>query len=456
MNRYGLAAAALLVGAVTTATGQSNYTVLHNFGMTRTETQAPYESGIIAQGRDGNLFSAGGTFYLGAAFRISPAGSFVPMHTFSRSDGQLPSGGLTLGSNGWLYGTTVYGGQTIWGTIFKMRYSGEVTTLHSFDDSTNGGSPWAPPIQSLSGDFYGTTRGTTTYNYGSLYRISNTGVFTLLHAMSWSDGAHAFGPLVQATNYWFYGTALEGGANYLGTLFRVSSKGDFEVLFNFDGAHGANPMAGLIQGTNGSFYGVTMGGGAYGLGALFEMTPNHTVKVLHSFLGGSVDGSTPEGGIVQASDGNLYGTTSDGGEHQGGVLFRLTPGGAYTVLHHFDGPTGVAPRTGLMQHTNGRLYGMTSGGGYNGDGVFFSFDLGLPPFVTYLPVYGRAGALVEILGQGFTPDSLVYFNGVRADATTVYPTFIKAFVPAGAATGYITVTTGDLTLRSDKVFIVRP
>lgn len=454
MKICGFTAAAFLAGAATIACAQ--YTVLHDFGMTSTETQAPYEAGVIAQGRDGNLFSAGGTQgNLGAAFRIAPDGSFVPMHTFTGPDGHWPSGGITLGSNGWLYGTTVYGGQTFWGTIFKMRYSGEVTTLHSFDAGINGGSPWAPPVQSLSGDFYGTTWGTGTYNYGSIYRISNTGVFTLLHAMSWSDGAHSFSPLTQGTNYWFYGTALEGGLNYAGTLFRVSTSGTFEVLFNFDGVHGSSPMAGVIQGANGSFYGATMGGGANGLGTVFEMTPNRTVKVIHSFAGGA-DGNTPEGGILQANDGNLYGTTSDGGAHQGGVLFRLTPTGEYTVLHDFDPVTGSAPRTALMQHTNGRLYGMTSEGGYNKDGVFFAFDAGLGPFVHYLPVYGRAGAVVEILGQGFTSGSAVYFNGVRAISTTWYPTFIKATVPAGATTGYISVSTGGETQRSDQVFIVRP
>jgi hypothetical protein len=116
-----------------------------------------------------------------------------------------------------------------------------------------------------------------------------------------------------------------------------------------------------------------------------------------------------------------------------------------------------------LQHTNGILYGTTLEGGVNtgqgafyGLGTFYSFDLGLPPFVTYLPVYGRPGALVQILGQGFTDASEVFFNGTPATYKLVYPTYIRATVPDAATTGPITVTTTNGTLTSNKVFIVHP
>ena len=109
-----------------------------------------------------------------------------------------------------------------------------------------------------------------------------------------------------------------------------------------------------------------------------------------------------------------------------------------------------------MQHTNGRLYGMTSSGGSANFGVFFSLDAGLPPFVTYLPTYGRAGGVVQILGQGFTDTTQVFFNGTPASFKLVYPTFIKATIPDGATTGPITVSTTNGTLTSNKVFVVHP
>jgi uncharacterized repeat protein (TIGR03803 family) len=160
---------------------------------------------------------------------------------------------------------------------------------------------------------------------------------------------------------------------------------------------------------------------------------------------------------VQASDGNLYGTTAFGGKYGGGVLFRATLTGAVTALHDFASATGVRTYSALLQHTNGRLCGATFQGGKFGGGVFYCLDAGLPPFVTYLPTYGRAGALVQILGQGFTSGSRVLFNGKQAASpVVVYPTYLRVIVPSGATTGPITVTTSTGALTSNKVFIIHP
>jgi hypothetical protein len=118
----------------------------------------------------------------------------------------------------------------------------------------------------------------------------------------------------------------------------------------------------------------------------------------------------------------------------------------------FDGGTPGA----LIQHTNGFLYGFTETGGEESEGVFYRFDIGQPPFVTYLPSYGRVGMTVQILGQYFTAESEVFFNGVQAQVTAVEPTYMRAVVPDGATSGFITVTTAKGTLKSDKVFLVRP
>jgi hypothetical protein len=144
------------------------------------------------------------------------------------------------------------------------------------------------------------------------------------------------------------------------------------------------------------------------------------------------------------------------------VLFRIAPDGTgYTILYNFIPHTnGNYPVNTLTQHTNGLFYGTTDMGGNNdytvGDGVIFSYDAGLSPFVSYLPVYGRVGTKVEILGQGFTASSQASFNGVPAATTVVYPTYLTAIIPAGATTGPITVTTANGTLTSNKIFVVHP
>ena len=233
-----------------------------------------------------------------------------------------------------------------------------------------------------------------------------------------------------------------------------SSSGDFEVLFNFDGTHGAVSHAGLIQANDGNFYGVTYRGGRCNQGVVFRMTPTHQVTVLHDFTGGS-DGSGPIERLVQASDGYLYGTTYYGGTSGLGVLFRISTTGKFTVLHNFEQSAGSNP-VALIQHTNGFLYGDTFSGGLKNRGVFYRFDLGLPPFVTYLPSYGRVGMPVDILGEGFTTYSQAFFNGVRAQIITVQPTYMRVVVPHGATSGWITVTTTKGTLKSNKKFLVRP
>ena len=453
MKRKAFATAALLVALATMACAQT-YVVMHNFGTTSTDPQAPGEPGVICQSRGGYLFSAGGTQgNAGAAFRLTTDGHYKLMHAFSGSDGQMPAGGLTLGRDGWFYGSTVSGGPGTWGTLYKMRSNGQVTRLHYYSGG-NGGNPWAAPIQSVAGDFYGVTHG--SFTFGQIYRVSQSGQYTKLHSMTLFEGIYQVAPLVQGTDFAFYGAAIAtGGTQGPGDLYRITSTGAFDVLYTFDGVHGNHPAGGLIQAADGNFYGVASEGGSFGAGTVFQMTPDHTVNVLYSFSGGA-DGGVPVGGIVEASDGNLYGTTSSGGVNGAGVLFRVTPSGTYTVLHDFTEATGSGPRSSLMQHTNGRLYGMTSSGGSANLGVFFSFDAGLPPFVTYLPTYGRAGGEVQILGQGFTDTTQVLFNGTPASFKLVYPTFIKATIPDGATTGPITVSTTNGTLTSNKVFVVHP
>jgi uncharacterized repeat protein (TIGR03803 family) len=439
MSKFLLYIAPLAASSFVSA---QTYTVLYNFD----ELSGPRNPGMIAQSRGGAMLSSShdvDSDQVGDAFRIWPDGS---LQVLPLAGGEA-DGGLILATDGKFYGTTKFGSTSESGTVFKMSPDGTVTTLHVFTGGSDGADPIAAPIQSVEGDFYGTTK------YGSVYRITKYGDFTLLRTLTGTEGSVPEGPLVQGTDYYFYGTTAWGGQYGHGTIFRVSRSGNFKVLLNFDGAQGANPYAGLIQANDGNFYGVTQYGGSSDLGVLFRMRPDGTLTVLHGFTGGS-DGGYPVGGLVQASDGNLYGTNTSGGKNGSGVIFRATLGGDLVPVHDFDGATGVGALSALFQHTNGRVYGDTSEGGTYGQGVFYSLDEGLPPFVSYLPTYGRVGALVQILGQGFTANSVVSFNGTPATFKEVYPTYIRATVPDGATSGPITVTTANGTLTSNKVFVV--
>jgi uncharacterized repeat protein (TIGR03803 family) len=428
-----------------------SYKVLVNFIEKPSE---PIEPGIIAQSRGGYLLTTSPDYQAydnGTAFRVETSGALTVLHEFDKSDGSLPAGGLTLGRDGRFYGTTVFGGTNNSGTIFQMTPDGIVKTLHEFVGAADG-YPEAAPIQSLYGDFYGTTTGNDA-NPGTIYKIDTNGSFTSLHTFTGADGSNPLEPLVQATSFWFYGTTEHGGPNQVGTIFRINSSGDFEVLFNFDYAHGAYPVA-LIQAIDGNFYGASYLGGQDDQGVVFKMTPTRQVTVLHEFTGGN-DGFHPLGNLIQATDGYLYGTAAEGGASGGGVLFRISTSGEFTVLHSFEPSTGSAPMA-LIQHTNGFLYGDTNTGGTGNGGVFYRFNLGLPPFVKFLDSYGRVGMTVQILGEGFTAESQVFFNGMPAQVTQVQPTYLKVVVPDRATSGSITVTTTKGPLTSNKEFLVRP
>lgn len=441
----------MLLAASTTVVAQT-YTVLYNFG---NGSGAPADpGGVIAQSRGGAMFSTSandyGSVQQGKAFRIWPSGSLQVVHQFA--SGVLP-GGFVLGTDGDFYGGTLHGGTSKLGTIFKMTQGGSVTTLHEFTGGSDGEYPSSNPIQSEGGDFYGTTQGPPQGTTGTVYRITKYGNFTVLHVFSGPDGAQPNGELVQGNDLNFYGTTWKGGTSHEGTIFRISSNGDFKVLVNFNGTNGSYPDDGLIQASDGNFYGVTTNGGA-GYGVLFRMTPSGALTVLHTFTSGS-DGATPVAALIQGSDGNLYGTNMSGGKNNFGVIFRATLNGNVVPLHDFSQAGGCNPFSRLMHHTSGNIYGEMSTCGSFDAGTFYRLNASLRPFVTYLPVYGRAGAEVQILGQGFSNSSKVYFNGTQAtNVMEVYPTYIRAEVPQGATTGPITVTTSNGTLKSNKVFVV--
>lgn len=435
------------------------YTDVHDFN-TSTLT-APENPGILAQGRDGNLYGTaptGGTLGFGGVFRITPAGVYSVIYNFDGTlHGKAPRGGLTLGADGNFYGTTNQGGSSNYGTLFKITSAGVLTVLHNFV-YTDGTNPYAPPIQGTDGNFYGTCSSGGT-GAGSVYKMTPAGVLTPIHIMAFSSGASPQAPLLQGTDGSFYGTTQSGGAaGGDGEVFKITAAGVFTVLYSFDFTHGSQPTGALVQGNDGSFYGTTSGGGSLDGGVVFKLTPAKVLAVLYNFNAkpASVDGKYPYAGLTLANDGNFYGVTSGGGANALGTLYKVTPAGVYSILDNFVLATGSAPQTTLRQHTNGKFYGLANGGGVNNLGAIFSYDLGLKPFLATLPTSGKVAKAVGILGGGFTGTTNVNFNGTNATFTVSSNTYITTSVPNGATTGLVNATTPGGALKSIQKFRVTP
>jgi uncharacterized repeat protein (TIGR03803 family) len=189
------------------------------------------------------------------------------------------------------------------------------------------------------------------------------------------------------------------------------------------------------------------------------------LTTLYSFCSqsGCFDGYSPVAGLIQATDRNLYGTTQWGGAESQGVVFKITPTGTLTTLYSFPLPwtDGIYPVAGLVQATNGTLYGTTDAGGTSSDcypacGTAFSLSVGLGPFVETQTTSGEVGAAVKILGSDLTGATSVSFNGAAAAFTIVAPSLITATVPAGATSGTVQVVTPRGTLSSNVPFRVLP
>jgi len=350
------------------------------------------------------------------------------------------------------------------GTVFSITADGTLTTVHSFDD-TDGAGPTGTLVQGTDGKFYGTTTGGGAYvnnecpsGCGTVFSITADGALTTLHSFDCSiDGCGPVGGMAQGMDGKFYGTTFTGGALYeIGTAFSITLGGTLTTLINFDNINGEAPEGGLIQGTDGEFYGTTTYGGERGSGTVFSVTDSTTLAALASF--DLTDGSLPYAGLVQGTDGNFYGTAYVGGNNYGGTIFKITPTGVLTSLHSFcalpNCTDGIGPTGGLVQDTDGKFYGATVGGGANDAGVVFSLSVGLGPFVKTLPTTASVGASVFILGTDLTGATKVTFNGTAATFTVASPSKITTTVPAGATSGTVQVVTPGGTLNSNIPFTV--
>jgi uncharacterized repeat protein (TIGR03803 family) len=450
------------------------YTDLYNFGAVAGDPANPQSSGIIAQGRDGELYSttpSGGSSGQGAAFKISTSGALGKIFDFTFAGGTSPYAGLTLGTDGNFYGTTKAGGTFSFGTLFKITSSGTLTTLYNFGTCAypclEGTNPISPPIEGTDGNYYGTAPITITgTNDGVVYKLTSAGKYTTIYAFDGTHGYNPEAPLMQGTDGNLYGTTALGGKTVTscygandtcGTVFKITTAGKITLIYQFDQVHGAGPMGPVIQGTDGNFYGTTSAGGTSGLGVIFKLTSAGVITVLHNFIGS--DGEKPLAGLVQANDGNFYGVASAGGSLGFGTIFKVTSTSDHTfsVIYDFDQTQGKTPDVALFQNTNGILYGDTFQGGSDGAGVFYSLNISAAQFAKPQTNSGRVGSTVSILGQGFIGSTAVSFGGVNATTfKVVSDNYVTARVPTAGKTGTITVVRPSGSLSSVQPFKITP
>ena len=443
------------------AIGSSAQTVntLHNFN----GSDGSYPQYVVlTQGVDGLLYgtaSSGGNFGFGTIFKQRAVGTgFVTLYSFTGTDdGAYPLAGLTLATNGSFYGTTIEGGAYNNGEIFKMTPGGILTVLYSFTGGADGIGPSAPPIEAIDGNFYGTTIGKTFAVFPTIYKLTPAGVLSTVYTFP-DTYDFPFAPLLQTADGYLYATSGNGGSSNCGQIIKLTVSGVVKAIHSFDcNAGGVTPVGPPIQASDGNLYGTTLHGGTYGAGIIYKLDgKTGSFSVLYNFGSIPNDGYGPQASLTEGSDGNFYGGTAIGGTANAGTLFQVTPSGAYAQLYSF--PTVLSeqaqePYASPVQATGGAFYGPTLIGGSLGLGSIYRLNMGLRPFITFVRSQGMVGSKAQILGQGLTGTTSVTFNGVAATKfSVVSDTYMTAVVPAGATTGAVVVATPAGNLSSNVSF----
>jgi len=341
-------------------------------------------------------FGTGGS---GTAFELGPVGAgswkLKTLHNFgiTSSDGQAPVSGMTFDAAGNLYGTTTSDGLYGAGTLYELSPTSSGgwarTILHHFNPNNNkdGYEPWGGVVVDSAGNIFGTTVVGGASGWGTVYEFSRTAsgglAETILHNFNSNatDGRHGWGKLLMDTAGNLYGTTSDGGAYGGGTVFELqaTASGGFieKILHSFAITGDGNyPFGDLMMDASGNLYGTTVNGGRYGWGTVFELVYKNgswSEALLYTFSG--TDGGAPRGGVVQDATGNLYGTTWEGCSSGYGCVYKLAPGAGgtwtQTILHTFTSWNGDGPQSTLLLDAAGNLYGSAPGGGpYSGGMVF--------------------------------------------------------------------------------------
>ncbi len=398
-------AAAILIQSPCVQAQNATLTTLHAF-MGKTDPVHPdgaFPGDPLLQDTDGTFYGttfSGGAGNLGTVFKMTTTGTVTILYSFTAGeDGSFPTAGLVKATDGNFYGTTTmsFNSDALGGTVFRITPTGTLTTLTKFPGGAGGQSPDPALVQGKDGLLYGTTFGGggagTGFGAGTVFTIDPTQTPpvtpTFLHAFSGgADGGSVYAGVVQSTvDGNFYGTTNGGGIinsqfpDGTGTVFKITPGGTLTTLYTFTGGpDGANPRGGLVQDSQGDFYGTTTNGDVSSItpsgGTVFKITSAGVLTTLHSLT--LTEGSVPIAPLIQGTDGNFYGTAETGGNSDG-TIFQITPSGTLTVLYTFNGTDGRQPQAALLQGSDGSFYGTTAFGSASDDGQVFRLDVTAAP-----------------------------------------------------------------------------
>ncbi len=472
--RAHFCAAFLFCAVAVVASSAQTFTTLLDFNGTNGAVPSAliqgYDGNFYGTTKLGGLNNLGTAFQLTSSGTLKTLYSFCAQANCT--DGEEPLTGLMQATDGNFYGTTNGGGKG-YGTIFAMTGKGKLTQLYSFCHGSgcpDGNEPNGL-VQATNGNLYGTAEFGGKSDSGTAFEMTPRGTLTILHEFSGhgSDGSTPSTSLLQAANGNLYGATVD----LSGTLFEMTPTGTLTTLHSFGLVAGGNEASQVVLGLDGNLYGTTAYGGTQNnnpcdnCGTVFTVTLTGQFTKIYNFCSQAncSDGQIPQAGLVLGSDGNFYGTSEYGGNsNNAGTIFQITPQGVLTTIYSFCSQTncidGAYPVAALLQATDGNFYGTTSSGGIGGlsgnQGTIFRLSTGLGPFVKLTHEAGKVGQIGGILGQGFTGTTGVFLNGTSASFIVVSDTFIQATVPSDATSGFVTVNTPTGTLTSNVPFQVKP
>ncbi len=425
----------------------SNEKVLHSFNA----GDGSYPVAALIADQSGNLYGTtryGGANGQGTVFELTNSNGVwneTILYSFAGgSDGASPAASVVFDPAGNLYGTTRLGGPDNAGTVFKLSSSNgawKESVLYSFTGGNDGGSPQAA-LTIVGNALIGTTPSGGTYGNGTVFGLRQVNAQWHEEALysfvgGSSDGAYPYSTLILDKAGNIYGTTESGGPNQAGSVFELSLSGgkwNEKVLYFFTGnLDGGSVNAGVIFDKAGNLYGMSTSGGKYNSGTVFELTPSNgswAEAVLYNFSGGN-DGGFPSDAPVMDKNGNLFGTTFNGGTNGYGTVFQLSPSaGAWTetVLYNFTGGNdGALPLASLLIYKNG-LVGPATEGGSNNTGVVFSLSrlLAAPSYCKPCLFYGG-----DFDSSSPAADTFANENIYPGDSQTLSQIYSPFTVPAG-------------------------